>query len=364
MKTKTPSVKPDIDMSKILIDAVNKPGRILEAYQNFSDYSLGNTMAALYQAAFMNIPFGPLATYKRWQELGRQVKRGEKAIWLCRPVTLKRKDNDGQVVVNEDGKEERFTVFTWERKWFILSQTEGKSVDNKLNTAQWDKSKALSALNIKEVPFQHHNGNVQGYASGREVAINPVAQLPLKTLFHKTAHVLLGHTEAEHGKDLPRNLQEIEAESVALICVEALRLEGAEYCRGYIQNWLRDGKEIPEKSAHRIFKAADAILKAGVQESKPKAEGIKTPLQKISGAHAKPLPAKPKHGVTGDQRQDLLDQLLVAYLSADELTAKNSITVQYSTTTYTIKHDRKSIERVLCALGFKQQVKEITGAAA
>ena len=57
----------------------------------------------------------------------------------------------------------------------------------------------------------------------------------------------------------------MEAEAVALLCCEALDLEGAEFCRGYIQNWLKgDGDAaIPEKSAQKILKAADQILKAG-----------------------------------------------------------------------------------------------------
>jgi hypothetical protein len=41
-------------------------------------------------------------------------------------------------------------------------------------------------------------------------------------------------------------------------------MDGAEYCRGYIQNWLA-GADIPERSAQRIFSAADKILKAGIQ---------------------------------------------------------------------------------------------------
>jgi hypothetical protein len=66
----------------------------------------------------------------------------------------------------------------------------------------------------------------------------------------------------------PRSLREVEAESVALLCCESLGLEGADYCRGYIQNWLYrgtgfDANAIPEKSAQKIFRSADQILRAG-----------------------------------------------------------------------------------------------------
>jgi hypothetical protein len=57
-------------------------------------------------------------------------------------------------------------------------------------------------------------------------------------------------------------LREVEAECVALICCDSLKLGSAEHSRGYIQHWLA-GQSIPEKSSQKIFKAADAILKAG-----------------------------------------------------------------------------------------------------
>ena len=105
----------------------------------------------------------------------------------------------------------------------------------------------------------------EGYARQRQVAVSPVAALPHKTLFHELGHVELGHTaEADFSdsEQTPRDLREVEAESVALLLCESLSLPGAEFSRGYIQHWLK-GDVIPEKSAQRIFGAADRILKAG-----------------------------------------------------------------------------------------------------
>jgi hypothetical protein len=48
-----------------------------------------------------------------------------------------------------------------------------------------------------------------------------------------------------------------------MLCCAALDLPGVEYSRGYIQSWWGAGNPIPEKSAQRILKAADQILKAG-----------------------------------------------------------------------------------------------------
>lgn len=146
----------------------------------------------------------------------------------------------------------------------MLSQTDGAEFVPPEIPA-WDRALAFTTLDITEIPFESVDGNCQGYASGRSIAINPLAQLPAKTTFHELAHILLGHTtETSHDSTtLPRSLKEAEAECVALLCLESLGLPGAEYCRGYIQNWLR-GETFPEQSAQRVFKSADAILKAGI----------------------------------------------------------------------------------------------------
>ena len=51
---------------------------------------------------------------------------------------------------------------------------------------------------------------------------------------------------------------------MALLCCAALELPGVDECRGYIQSWWGQGHEIPERSAQRILKVADQIIKAGV----------------------------------------------------------------------------------------------------
>ena len=50
------------------------------------------------EANARGIPLGPIASFNRWKELGRHVKRGEKAIELCMPVTLKRKVDGGDSI--------------------------------------------------------------------------------------------------------------------------------------------------------------------------------------------------------------------------------------------------------------------------
>jgi len=182
------------------------------------------------------------------------------------PVTVKRTVTEMGPDGNSVETEVPFKRFVFRRNWFMLSQTDGAEYQMPAIPA-WDRARALSTLKVEEIPFGMLNGNCQGYAKGRQIAINPVAQMPAKTTFHELAHIELGHTsEAVHDSEtLPRNLKEVEAESVALLCLESLGMDGAEFCRGYIQNWL-SGSAIPERSAQKIFAAADRILKAGIEQ--------------------------------------------------------------------------------------------------
>ncbi len=260
----------------LLDQAVNEPGILSKAYSAFHGYSIGNQLLALVQCAERGISPGPIATFMGWKEKGRWVRKGEKAIALCMPVTCKRKQADS---ARDDERDDAatFTRFVYRPHWFVLSQTEGADVQP-VGIPEWDQTRALQALEITEEPFALTDGNCQGYARQRTIAVSPLAELPHKTRFHELAHVVLGHT-SEEGTGLtdseltPRSLGEVEAEAVALVCLEALGLPGAAHCRGYIQAWnqRRGAEPIPERSAQRIFKAADAIVKAG-RASDPEAQ--------------------------------------------------------------------------------------------
>jgi hypothetical protein len=49
----------------------------------------------------------------------------------------------------------------YRRNWFVLSQTDGADYTPPA-PAGWDKSGALAALDVAEIPFEHCDGNVQG----------------------------------------------------------------------------------------------------------------------------------------------------------------------------------------------------------
>ncbi len=242
----------------------------MQAYSAFHPYSIGNQLLALFQCYVRGLPTGPINTLPGWKNLGRSVKKGEKALMLCMPITVKRRDSANTDEGEIESHECFTTGFVYRSRWFILAQTDGDEIELP-SLPVWNATQALENLDITRIPFTNLDGNCQGNASKRQIAINPVAQLPIKTLLHETAHVVLGHsleTALDGDKRTPKHVREVEAESVALLCCEALGLEGAAFCRGYIQSWA-NGEPISEKSAKRILGAADKILKAGATKKQP-----------------------------------------------------------------------------------------------
>ena len=243
----------------LLQEAVTHPGLLSEAYQAFHRYSLGNQLLAALQLQRRGARLAPIAAFHAWRtEHGRRVRKGEKALALWMPLTLKKEDP-------ETGDIEVRRRFALERHWFTLDQTDGPPFSAELTAPGWDAATALAHLDIRAVPFAHLDGNVQGYATGRTLALNPLSTLKHTTRFHELAHVVLGHTESGTMLDraaLDSTLQEVEAEGTAYLLCATLGLPGLEDSRAYLQHWL-SGRQLPEANARRIFTAADRILRAG-----------------------------------------------------------------------------------------------------
>ena len=260
------------DFVSILQEALTEPGIVNAAYRAFKNFSLGNQMLAAMQLRAKGLPLSPIASFNAWREKGRCVVKGQKAISLYMPVSVKRREKAGAAIeatpstgdTSEEGGA-TFSMFMLRANWFSLDQTEGEDFAPELCTPSWDCATALAALDITEIPFALVSGNVLGYARGRTIAINPLNPLKHKTRFHEMAHVALGHTTEGDMSDTPettRDTREVEAEGVAYLLCTLLDLPGLAESRSYLQGWLA-GQVVSEKSARKIFGAADRIMKAG-----------------------------------------------------------------------------------------------------
>src|SRR5215204_3512027 len=169
----------------LLQSAITEPGKIHIAYFAFHGYSIGNQLLALIQCAERGIAPGPIASFNKWKERGRFVQKGQKAIALWMPITVKR------TIEQEPGQAEEiaFTRFLLKRNWFVLAQTQGQDYTPE-PILNWDRARALETLGVEPIAFDHADGNVWGFARGKQIAVSPLSPMPDRTLLHEIAHVV------------------------------------------------------------------------------------------------------------------------------------------------------------------------------
>jgi antirestriction protein ArdC len=255
----------EVDWCATLMEALNSPGALGNTYTRFYNYSFLNQIRLLMQGVAE-----PVATYNRWRELGRQVRKGSKAKTVLAPVLISHeaKDAYGNMVVGDDGKPRKYQIlvgFRDSRTVFGYSDTDGDDLPP-VRLPGWDVDTALAELGVDRVSFDMINGNAQGFSfedvEGRHVAINPTAAYPAKTLLHELAHLMLGHSK--DNDHTHRGVAEFEAEATAYLVAKELELiawDPAE-SRAYIQGWLA-GDEVTEDNITRVFAAVNKILMAG-----------------------------------------------------------------------------------------------------
>ena len=272
----------------------------LKHTRRFHNYSLGNQLLAMAQCHAREFPLARsalLCTGKKTAGLSARAKRP--SCFACRslvnaalrntttkPARMKpsKSDTPGSSTVT--------TGSSWLRPTAPIYVPEP--------IPDWNEVQALETLDIKRIDFDLMDGNCQGYAQKRTVAISPLAEHPTRTLLHELAHVVLGHTAErmnDSGELTPRDIRELEAECTAMLVSASLNLPGVEESRGYIQSWYH-GNSVPERNAQRIFSAADKILKAGSVVVRMTRNTVKQLIPAVGGARMATL-----SDVTTNQQQ-------------------------------------------------------------
>lgn len=242
----------DVKYAELIDYALKTKGSLGATYNRFYNYSFFNMLLLAHQGVQE-----PVATYKGWSKLERQVKKGSKAKTICQPIVGK--DEDGEVEIKG---------FSFRNCIFSLSDTDGEELPTP-ESPNWNLEDACEKLKVEEVKFSHINGNIQGYSFKRKFAINPLAEYKLKTTFHELAHILLGHTD-EEAEDKHRGVCEFQAEATAYLVMKELgemdEMDDSE-SRAYIQGWLKE--TTPEdKDIRQVFSTVNKILTAGVKNKK------------------------------------------------------------------------------------------------
>jgi len=240
----------------------------LDFSARFHDYSLNNSVLIYTQKPNARFVRG----YRAWQNLGRQVKKGEKAIKIFAPLIKKQENSKGKQETCLKG----FRIISV----FDLSQTEGD--DSQLPTmikgleSDIDYSTILDQILEKidvTVDFKDMNYAEHGFYAIKEKAItinsrnSPVHTL--KTLFHELAHHY--HLDSLKGRrdKFTYEQEEFVAESSAYLVCATLGIDTGDYSIPYIKNWLDDFKAFQEmrRDIERTVKQITSLLPADVTQS-------------------------------------------------------------------------------------------------
>jgi antirestriction protein ArdC len=219
----------------------------------FHQYSASNVMLILMQKPVASF----VAGYKKWQEMGRFVKKGEHGISILAPMTRKQE--------NEKGEESLKVLGFRSVNVFDVSQTDGKELPlpSRLLTGEVDEQLMSELVRAARnfdfsVEFGDAHG-ANGFIVGKEIVVEAQRQptQQVKTLLHEMAHGLLHSTS-----EVLRDQDEVEAESVAYVVCHHLGIDSSDYSFGYVATWGRENPDAVLQSADRIAGAARKIIQA------------------------------------------------------------------------------------------------------
>ena len=225
----------------------------LAAQARFHRYSPRNVMLiSLQRPEATNV-----AGYTTWAALGRQVRRGERAISILAPLLRRAApDQDAQL-----------TGFRWVNV-FDLAQTDGEPLPSPVSLLRGDAPQSLvdDLIGVaNEIGFSvapcHLPEGVNGECrwASSTIAVekrNDILQ-QAKTLAHELGHALLHRNEADRAR------AEIEAEAVAFIVLAAQGADSTPYSAGYLASWVGPEGDVATSiasSCAAIQRAAAHIL--------------------------------------------------------------------------------------------------------
>jgi antirestriction protein ArdC len=239
----------------------------MRTQSRFYRYSFGNALLIAWQRPDASL----VAGYRRWLELGRQVRQGETGIRIlapCRYRTARDGDNDN------DGSDLVDTVRSFRvAVVFALEQTDGEPLpelpiarvlgDDPAGCFDTLCDQALElgyqvALDSFDSPSKCGETNFATRTVTIRHDLSPAHRV--KTMFHELAHIALEHGGCAFGA---RSVAELEAESVAWICCDAVGIVSDGYSFAYVASWAGGGDAAIagiRDSAQRIQRVSKRLL--------------------------------------------------------------------------------------------------------
>lgn len=250
----------------------------LEFAQAFHSYSFGNLM--LIQGQMPEAT--QVAGFRKWQELGRQVRKGERSIKIFGYAERKAREGEDTTGMKKNAKGEYVVPYFPMLSVFDISQTDATEawqepeITHRLTGADESGIYAATADYLTAEGWTIEREAIPGEANGytmmdgsRRIVVD--AQLSdaqaAKTLLHEAAHALLHEADGEGDYVAHRGLKECEAESVAYIVAGILGLDTSAYSVGYVAGWIEGDADAIRSTATDVLRAAHKIADAITTEA-------------------------------------------------------------------------------------------------
>lgn len=240
--------------------------RALAVAARFHDYSFANTQLIWAQSHARGFTPSRVAGYRMWQQLGRQVCRGERSLQILAPVTRKVTPESGEE------EEERRVVGFRVVHVFDITQTDGEPLPEVAAAvvegdlpAHWERvGELITAAGFGlQVADLDRLGDANGITDWQQRDVVIRASLPgaqrFKTAVHELAHIRL-HEPTTQGRPGCRGIVEVEAESVAYMVCAALGIDSTGYSLPYVASWSGGDVDKVAATANRVIGCARDVL--------------------------------------------------------------------------------------------------------
>jgi N-terminal domain of anti-restriction factor ArdC len=248
--------------------------RFIRARKAFHNYSINNQLLLAIQDVTVKDADGVavevaegasrVAGFKTWQGLGRQVVKGAVSLKVFAPLKGKAKDDDGNVIIEANGKP-RMTVYGFKLvSVFDVSQTEGEDLGDvgvsEIETADhghlFEGLLGLAeelgvSVEEKDLSARAEGGWFDAGAKAIVIDGSAATDAKVRVLTHE-----LAHAPGVDYKSYSRSDAEVIVETAATLALSSVGFDTSDASLGYIASW---GEENGLAALRQDLKVIDEV---------------------------------------------------------------------------------------------------------